>query len=90
MPTKTKNQALAEQIATKLHTEKPDSRQAARHFLFCAAFAEVTQRNSHLGTREGKKYWFIDMSRKARRNLARAYAAGEWRRQSPATRGVFA
>jgi len=57
------------------------TRQRARHFLFCVAFSEVTTRNSHQGRKDGKHHWFIHMRRSERRKLARAYAAGEWRRR---------
>jgi hypothetical protein len=58
----------------------PKTRQVVRHFLFLAALREVNLRNSKEGTVNGKRCWWNIMPRDERRKLARAYAAGEWRR----------
>jgi|GEM_PF-5131424 len=65
------------------------TRQLARHFLFRAAMAQVNKRNSTERTVGGRRCWWNIMPRAERRKLARAYAAGEWRRLSPA-RGLLA
>jgi hypothetical protein len=62
----------------------PKTRQAARRFLFLRALFEVNKCNAK------EAVCRLDiMPRAERRKLARAYAAGEWRRDNPA-RGLKA
>jgi hypothetical protein len=65
----------------------PKTRQQTRLYLFRVALAEVNKRNSTESVHDGHRCWYNIMPRHERRNLARAFAAGEWRRQSPA-RGI--
>ena len=61
--------------------EPVNTRQRKRYVLFRVAMVGVNQRNSKEGASR-HFYWLL--SRHERRNLARAYAAGKWRRMQEA------